>query len=222
MVTITLLEKIYGPYSPKVFEHFFSSLCKDLSVKLRVKDQTDRGWVQITLSGDDVDVAIRFLNFKIGLTPKSPLYSGGSKFCLFKGRIIPSKENDNNLYVDIGVSSPKRTDALISLKTLQAQIADGSSLSFKKIIKLFCLYPNLPIWIKTVNKRLIKENYVEAMLSERQFSILNKWIKSNLERVIVLGAPFSDVVAAIKTSGHIRDIITIEPLGFLNRSFYVN
>ena len=35
--------------------------------------------------------------------------------------------------------------------------------------------------------------------------------------MIVLGAPFSDVVAAIKTSGHIRDIITIEPIGLLEQ-----
>ena len=72
MPTVTLLEKVYGSFSPETFEHVFSSLCKGLKVKLRVVGETNRGWVQIEVSGEDEIAALHFLDREIGLAPVSP------------------------------------------------------------------------------------------------------------------------------------------------------
>ena len=71
MSTVTLLEKVYGSISPMTFEQALSSLCKGLRVKLRVVGQTNRGWIQIEVSGEDEIAALRFLDREIGIAPVS-------------------------------------------------------------------------------------------------------------------------------------------------------
>jgi hypothetical protein len=56
---------------------------------------------------------------------------------------------------------------------------------------------------------------IEAELSEAQLSQITSWIRSSLDRLIVLGAFFSDVERAVKLSRHFRDVVKIESLGML-------
>ena len=66
MPTVTLLEKVYGSFSPENFEPVFSSLCKGLKVKLKVVGETNRGWVQIEVSGEDENAALNFIDREMG------------------------------------------------------------------------------------------------------------------------------------------------------------
>lgn len=216
MPIVTLLEKVCGPFPPELFESFFSSLCEGLKVKLRVIGKTNRGWIRIDVSGEDEDVAVRFLNQKIGLAPVS--LSNLKKFSLLKGRIVSSKLSEDNIRVDVGVFSPQLIDATIPLQTLQAQIADGKNFSLKQLINLFCFYVNLPLKVKVISDVSSESDSIEAALSEAQLSQITRWIHSYLDRLIILGAPFSDVEDAIKRSRHVRDVIKIESLGLLEHA----
>jgi len=216
MSIVTLLEKVYGTLPPDSFEPFFSSLCEGLKVRLRIVGKTNRGWVQVDVSGEDEDVAMRFLDQKIGLAPVS--LSNLEKFSLLKGRIVASEVKKDNLRVDVGVFSPQPIDATIPLQTLQVQIADGKSFSIKQLIDLFCFYVNLPLEVKVVSDVSSESESIEAVLSEAQLSQITRWIDSFLDRLLVLGAPFSDVEIAIRKSGHVRDVIKIESLGLLEHA----
>ncbi len=216
MPIVTLLDKVYGPFSPDLYGPFFSSLCEGLQVKLRVIGKTNRGWFQVDVSGEDEDVAVRFLDKKIGLAPVS--LSNLKKFSLLKGKIVSSKLSEDDLQVDVGVFSPQLIDAAIPLQTLQAQIADGKNFSLEQLIDLFCFYVNLPLEVKVVSDVSSESDSIDAMLSEVQLSQIASWIHSNLDRLIVLGAPFSDVEDAIKRSRHVRDVIKIESLGLLEHA----
>ena len=123
MPTVTLLEKVYGSFSPEILENVFSSLCKGLKVKLRVVGETNRGWLQVEVSGEDEIVALHFLEQEAGLAPVS--LDNLKKFSVVRGRVVFSGKSKKELYVDIGVFSPEIYDAVLPLQRLQAQLADG-------------------------------------------------------------------------------------------------
>lgn len=216
MPLVTMLEKVYGSFSPETFEQFFSSLCKGLGVRLRVVGKTNRGWVQTEISGADAVAALHSVDEKIGLAPVS--LDGLKKFSVIRGRVILSGKKKNELHVDIGVFSPETLDAAVPLQKLQAQLADGTKLPLRFLVELFCLYDNVPLEVKLASNVDAQKRLVEAELSERQLSQISRWIRSSLDRLLVLGALLSDVEQAVKTSKHFRDIVRIESLGLLEHA----
>jgi len=213
MPTITLLDKIYGSNSVTGFEKQYSSMVEGLEVQLQFKEKTDRGWIQLDVSGNDAPVALSLFEQKIGLAPSS--VDELQKFSVVKGKIISINEKNNEIYVDLGIVSPKPCDAIISEKDLQAQLADGKQLAFPELVKLFCLYNNLPIEVKLTEDVNQNGSTVKAILSERQISLFRGWVGSRFDRLIILGAQISKVERALKGSRHFRDIIKTEPLGAL-------
>jgi len=215
MPTVTLLEKVYSSFSPEAFEPVFSSLCKGLKVGLRIVGETNRGWVQIEVSGEDEIAALHFLDREIGLAPGS--LDNLKKFSVVRGRVVFSGKSKKELYVDIGVFSPETYDAVLPLERLQAQLADGKKLPLQRLVELFCLCDNLPLKVKVTQDVGVQETWIEAELSEAQLSQITSWIRSSFDRLVVLGAFFSDVEGAVKMSKHFRDVIRIESLGMLEQ-----
>jgi len=215
MQTVTLLEKAYGSFPPETFENILSSLCKGLKVKLRVVGETNRGWLQVEVSGEDEIVALHFLEQEVGLAPVS--LGNLKKFSVVRGRVVFSGKSKKELYVDIGVFSPEIYDAVLPLQRLQTQLADGKKLPLQRLVELFCLYDNLPLKVKIVQDVDAQKKWIEAELSEAQLSQITSWIRSSFDRLVVLGAFFSDVERAVKMSKHFRDVIRIESLGMLEQ-----
>jgi len=216
MPMIVLLEKVYGTFGQKMLQARLASLCKDIMVDAKVIGKTSRGWVEVELTGEDHKVAIGFLDHEIGMAPVS--IDRVKKFSTIKGKVIFAGEKEQELFVDIGVYSPRVYDATIPLERLQAQLADGKNLSLQSLIELFCLYDFVPLDIKITRDVNSEHEQVEAELSETQLSKFIQWINSSLDRLIVLGATLSQVKHAIKTSGHNRDIIRVETLGLLEHA----
>jgi len=139
------------------------------------------------------------------------------KFSVIRGRVVFSGKNKNELCVDVGVFSPETYDAVVPLQTLQAQVADGMKLPLQRLIEPFCLYDNLPLKVKIVSSVDAQKKLVEAELSEAQLSQITYWIRSSLDRLLVLGASISDVERAVRASKHFRDVVKIERLGLLEQ-----
>jgi len=213
---VTLLEKVYGSFSADAFEPFFSSLCEGLRVKLRVVGVTDRGWIQVEVSGEDETVVLNYLGREVGLAPAS--VEGLKRFSIVRGSVISGGESEGQLRVDVGVFSPKVCDAVVPLESLRAQLVDGRELSLQEISELFCLCDNLPLEVKVVGSVRSNEECVEAELSVGQLSQVRRWIRSGLDRLVVLGAPFGDVKRAVYASKHGRDVVRVESLGLLEHA----
>jgi len=188
MPTVTFLEKLYGSGSPETFEKLYSSLLSGLNVQLRFAEITNRGWIQIEVSGEDETAALSLLDREIGLAPAS--LDNLRKFSVMQGKVVFSSKSEKELYVDLGVFSPKTCDAVLSEKRLCVKIIQD---------------------VKETNKN------IEAILSEAQFSLFSRWVRSRFDRLIILGSHFSDVERAVKFSRHSRDIIKIESLGILEQ-----
>lgn len=216
MPTVTLLDKIYGAFSAKNVERKLSSICQGLRVKARFQGRTERNWVEVEIAGEDQTAALGLLDREIGLAPVSP--ENVRKFSVLRGRIVGSGKSATELRVDVGVFSPRVCDAIISLQRLQAQLADGKKLPLQRLIELFCLHDYFPLSIKIVSNLNVDERVWKAELSKMQLSLFTVWIRSSVDRLIVLGATLQDVERAIGSSKHRRDIIKIESLGLLEHA----
>jgi hypothetical protein len=216
MPTITLLEKVYGPFVQRLFQAKLFTLLKDLKIEVKVIGKTGRGWLQIELTGEDQKAAIEFLEREIGLGPVT--IEKVKKFSTIRGRIISADREKQGLVVDIGVHSPRIYDATIPLKRLQAQIADGKNLPLQRLKELFCLHEHMPLRVKVIEDPKPEHEQVKAELSHTQISEFTQWINSSLDRLMVLGATLEQVKHALKVSGHNRDIIRIESSGLLEHA----
>jgi len=217
MPTATLLEKAYGNFSAQAFEPVLKSLCKGLKVKVRVKNKVAQEWIQVEVSGEDESVALQVLQSEFGLAPN---YVGNvERFSVWRGKIVDSGKTSTELRVDVGVFSPKVVYAHVSLQSLQAQLSDGKKLPLQSLTELFCLLDYLPFDVKILDTELDTENETfSAELSELQLSIFTDWLRSSLDRLLVLGAQRGSVEHAVETSGHFRDIVRVESLGWLEHA----
>jgi hypothetical protein len=71
----------------------------------------------------------------------------------------------------------------------------------------------MPLHIKLVADLNTEKSFWEAELSEKQLSQFSEWLRSNLDRLIVLGASISEVERALNRARHFRDVAKIETLG---------
>jgi hypothetical protein len=215
MPTVTVLEKLYGSGSPETFEKLYSGLVSGLKVQLRFAGTTDRGWIQLDVYGEDETAALSLLDREIGLAPVS--LDKLERFSVVQGKVVFPNRSTDELYVDLGVFSPKVSDAVVSGKRLCAQLADGKEVPLHELVELFCLYDNMPLEVKIAEDIEAANKNVEAGLSEAQFSLFSGWVRCRFDRLIILGSLFSDVERAVKLSRHSRDIIRIESLGVLEQ-----
>ena len=207
---MTLLTKTYDRFQLKLVDKFLKSALKGLRVETKICGVTPRGWVQIVVSGDDEKVALRYLADEIGLCPAR--LEDIERLTTIKGRIIAVNKTRGELYVDIGIFSPKIIDATIPLQRLQGQLVDGRNVAFNKLVALFGFCENLPLSVKILS--IDKENsHAEAMLSEEQLVEYENWAKSLLDRLIILGSSIYEVRLTLKKAGLNRDVLNIETLG---------
>jgi hypothetical protein len=216
VTTVTLLEKAYGSFSQQRFEAGLFSLCENLKVKIRVKGNAARDWIQIDITGEDEPVALKLIDREIGLAPVSA--SAVGKFSGLRGKMIGADKSTTELRVDVGVFEPRIYDAVVSLKHLQTQLADGRNLPLQRMIQLFCLVNFMPVHIKIVGDLNSEGGFWQAELSEVQLSQFSDWLKSNLDRLIVLGASAREVEVAAERSRHFRDVLRIEALGLFEHA----
>jgi len=135
------------------------------------------------------------------------------RFSTVRGRMKGLNTSEDEIAVDIGVQEPL-TVAKIPLFRLQCQLADGRKVALKKMEELFGFCEGLPLAVKVL-KVSPEEGRVEGMLTEEQVSLYKSWTKSFLDRLIVIGAPVSEVLSALRRAECRRDVADLEPLGLL-------
>ena len=218
MRTVTILQKCYGLYTNRglkvIFRHL-KRLCEGLEVTVHSVEQNQRGWVRVGLSGEDEEVFLSLLEKEFGLTLNSmeSLVSGR----VLRGKIVDSGSVGYGLYVDLGITQPAETDALVPLRVLRIQLANGQKVSLREIVRAFCLYDNLNLEVVLTEIDQDK-SIVEAHLSDFQLSAFSEWENTYLERLILVGATNSQVRNSISRSGHKRDVLRVENLGVLENS----
>jgi hypothetical protein len=215
MPKITLSAKTYSNFQTEIVNKILKKMLKDLNVNAKVVGATPRGLIQVAISGEDENVAIRYLTDEIGICPEN--LGVLKKISTLKGRITALGKSKTKICIDVGVYSPAIIDAIISLQNLQAQLADGRKIALQKLIELFGFCENLPLTIRILSIDEDKKR-IEAILSEKQLDKYRSWTRSLLDRLIIVGASYTEIKLALKEAALKRDVIAMEPLGFFEHA----
>jgi hypothetical protein len=211
---MTLLIKARNDFQMHQVDRNLKGILKGLDAKVEIVGANSRGWIQISISGQDEQVALKFLSDKIGFCPEE--LEKVTVFSTFKGFLIDLGQDKNELVVDIGVFNPKYVEAVVPLNRLQAQIGDGRKIALSKLAELFGLRENVPLNIRITQIDL--QQHVEAELSDEQQKRFLDWTRSMLDRLLIVGASFSEVRSTIRRSNIMRDVIGIETLGMFEHA----
>ena len=215
MPTVNLLAKAYNSHQLKHVDQNLKSEFKDLNVETKILGTTSRGWIQISLSGQDETPALHYLSDRIGFCPNT--LENINKFSIMKGRVATLRTDESGLHVDVGVFSPQIIEATISLRRLQAQIGEGRKTPVKKITRLYGLCKNLPITVKILHIDN-DHGYIEAELADSQQKQYRDWTESLLDRLLILGASQDEIELTLEKARLNRDVIDIEPLGMFEHA----
>jgi hypothetical protein len=186
-----------------------------LKVKTHLLKADSLGRVHVSISGEDENVAVRYLADNIGLCPAG--LEEIRKYSTLKGYVTDPSKNKNELHVDIGVSSPSCVEATVPLDRLQAQLGDGKKIALEKMVELFGFCQNLPLHIR-VTSADSEKRHIEAELSEKQQEQYAGWTRSLFDRLIILGASHGEVNSAIRRAEFNRDIVNVESLGMFEHA----
>ncbi len=194
MVTVNLLLKIYGNRERAFHsaEMFVGNELKELDASAEFSISEDN-WLKVDITGEDSEFVSNFLVSKFG-TPVTEL----KKNEVYSGVIHQIREKE--IIVDVGtlVSIPKKNLTPLGVGTA------------KQIATRFGLIKRLPVKIEITDE---VENV--GAFTKLQVDLWWSWKKSEQDRVIANAVTRSELKAAVKRTGHARDIYGIERLGLM-------
>jgi hypothetical protein len=215
MRTATLLIKAYDHSQLRMIKEVLKSDLEGLNAELEVSESASPGWVRIAVSGEDENTALNYLTREFGQCPEK--LESVERFSTIKGRIKALSKSNTQVSVDIGVFAPRMVEELIPLFRLQGQLVDGRKVALAKLTELFGFCENFPLNVKILSVDVL-QNYVEAMLAEKQLLQYENWTRSLLHRLVILGAKLHDVELAVEKAGFSRDVVSIDALGLLEQA----
>ena len=195
MKTIILLLHIYGNRERAIrsIEAVVNNELKELDAIAHVSATGDE-WAHVDITGDDEEFSANFLLSRYG----SPVEKADSRN-VYRGYI--QSIDDDSIAVNVG------TVVNISLGELKP-LGMGQ---VKQIASRFGIISQLPVSVEITGKN-------EARFTKEQVDLFWKWKKSGTDRVIANSVTRSELKAAIKKTGHARDIYGIERIGVMEHA----
>jgi hypothetical protein len=215
MTTFTLLTKIYSTNQRKQVENIIQDLFEGLSVEATVKGTPTSNWIQVSLEGEDDEVAKNLLNREFGFCPTT--LENATEGAVLKGFVTNLAKSSGELQVDVGVFEPKLSLAAVPLSYLQSKLAGDKKVPLKEMAEAWGICENLPVAIK-VTGTIPEENHIEAEFAPEQLERFQLWRDSLLDRLLVLGSSKEQVKAAVEHAGLDRDVIDFESLGMFEHA----
>ncbi|MCF2137305.1 MAG: DUF2110 family protein [Candidatus Thorarchaeota archaeon] len=214
MQKIILKVRAYGPYTNRLLrgiEQSIQNKFTELDVSLSKIRTNKRGYIMISLTGDDEVFAANLLRKEYG-TPLS--LDDVTSSLVTTGWLVDVGTVGYGLYVDIGITGNTDhavVDVLVPLHRLREQL-DMPRKSLRLIAKTFALVDNLPVEIAISNVDRYNST-VEGSLSETFLDRLTFWINDEHERLFVFGANYSMIESTLRKTHHLEDIYEVESLG---------
>ncbi len=118
--------------------------------------------------------------------------------------------------MDIGIATPSRMDALIPLYGLRKQFEMHNS-SLRTIANTLVLVDNLPVNIRITEVDITSQR-IAGEFTESYLEQIDRWVKDDHQRLLVLGCTKELIDDALRRSGHTEDIYRIEKLGHFEYS----
>jgi hypothetical protein len=216
MTTLTLLVKASNLGQVKQIDELLKTQFTELDVEIEVSNNTANRWVQVSLSGEDENIATSYINKEIGTCPTS--LENAKKYPVLRGYISKLDLTKQELSVDVGIFEPKIVLATVPLAILQSQLVEGRKVDLKKIAEIYGLVERSPLSIKPVSPITEEVEGLQAELAAEQVERLHSWQQSLLDRLIILGASLDKIENVLERTRLNRDVIEIETLGMFEHA----
>jgi len=210
-LNLTLLVKTYHGNQLRQIDELLQSQFDDLDVEMKLLGNSTGKWVQVSVVGEDENVAAAYIQKKIGTCPVN--LKDIEEDAILKGYI--NHIDDDKLIVDVGIFEPKVVQAVVPLSRLQSQLADGREVALKKIAQTYALAEGVPVSIKVVAKAT---EGLQAEFSVEQSGRLCSWQQSLLDRLIVLRVSNELVTSTLERTRLDRDVVEVEALGLFEHA----
>jgi hypothetical protein len=216
MTTLTLLAKASNLRQLQQVTDLLQAELGELDLEFKVLGNSVNKWVQVELSGEDEPIATNYIKQKLGTCPQTlQNITGGT---ILRGYLSKIDGARQQLWVDVGIFEPKAIQAVVSLPSLQAHLAEGRKVDLQKIAQTFGLQEGLPLSMKIVGLAGVEAGVLEAELSGEQLEQLDKWQRSLLDRLVILGASAGEVAAVLERTRLVRDVVEVEDLGLFEHA----
>jgi len=213
--SVKLLLPIYIEVNEAVL-HSLRWFLKSILVNIDIDEisviQTSRRFTDIQLIGKDAQMAANFLR---------RIFGGPKKWedIIFNeeipGRVIEIDER--NLYVDIGLVEPDYLKVKISFTDIIKKVFRTSKTINKELFMQIGVRRYLPFYVvisddSKINK---EKRTIDGRIGKLAVKMLKKWFYTRFDKLVVYGATRSSIEKALEISGHKRDVLNIERVGFL-------
>jgi hypothetical protein len=215
MTTLTLLVKASNIGQVKQIDELLKTQFTELDIEIEVSNNTANRWVQVSLSGEDENIATSYINKEIGTC--HPNLENAKKSSVLRGYISKLDLTKQELSVDVGIFEPKIVLATVPLAILQTQLVEGRKVDLKKIAEIYGLVERSPLSIKPVSP-ITEVEGLQAELAVEQVERLRSWQQSLLDRLIILGASIDKIENVLERTRLNRDVIEIETLGMFEHA----
>lgn len=215
MIVATLLTKIYSSNQRRLVGETLKVLFEGLDVNATVNFDQKSSWVEVSLTGEDEEIAKNLLARDVGFCPS--VIEGVAPSSTLKGFVTDLKNSREDLLVDIGVYQPKPVLAAVPLENLQDKLTEGRKVPLDGLAELWGICENLPLKIK-VSSVDASNSRITAELATAQIEKYLFWRDSLLDRLLVLGASLPQVKLAVVQAMLSRDVIDIESLGMFEHA----
>ncbi len=217
----TLLIPVYVPFTNSLKQSLMGYIrifLEDLDIISINIIGLSRRFVKLKLIGKDSQVGKKFLEKELGTLIS---WEDLRRQAVFRGFV--RRITDRSLIIDIGISSNnEQFYVAIDFVSFVSSIIRRKleTIVNREILTLFGIREYFPIYVRISKNASIDEEkrIVEAELSVKSAKLFNSWIKSRLDRLIIYGSTRTQIEKAIKKSGHLRDIVSVERLGFLEHA----
>ena len=216
MTTLTLLVKASNLGQVKQINELLKTQFTELDVEIEVSNNTTNRWIQVSLSGEDENIATSYINKEIGTCPTS--LENTKNYPVLRGYISKLDLAKQELSVDAGIFEPKIVLATVPLVILQNQLVEGRKVDLKKIAEIYGLVERSPISIKPISPITEESEGLQAELAAEQIERLHSWQQSLLDRLIILGASLDKIENVLERTRLNRDVIEIETLGMFEHA----
>ncbi len=216
MKRLVLEARAYGAYRGKLLQAVradFADMTRELSARLVKIGTNKRGRITIEIEGEDEEFIANVLTRKYGTISTIGALRTDSTH---KGQFVDTGRVGYGLYVDIGIATPIRMDALIPLYTLREQLQMQNA-SLRTIANTLVLVDNLPVNIRITEVNITSQR-IAGEFTESYLEQIDRWIKDDHQRLLVLGCTKELIDDALRRSDHTEDIYRIEKLGHFEYS----
>ncbi|TFG15314.1 DUF2110 family protein [Candidatus Thorarchaeota archaeon] len=210
MMELTLLARVYGDYQNRLIRDFETDLherTSELDIRIEKVSIDERGHIIVSLDGDDEEFVSNTLAGEYGTTTSLRSLSTGD---VYSGQLRDVGKVGYGVYVDVGITNPSMSDALVPLHKLRSQFEMNASV--RSIAGSFVLVDNLPVTVEVVHKdeRSVE---IEAEFTSDFIGQLDTWSNDDHQRLLVFGANRDMIDGALERTNHRQDIYEIERLG---------